>query len=186
MTTTECLPSSLVNQNVCAITGEYVISATHLVLQGPESLTIGRTYTNRKLKSWDLNHRDAILTASEDIKDRSYKILSVLQPSGTKLDYKCLKKTFSGREPSTFHMVVPKGLTTAASVVSGRCHLKNQRVTYDPAKEEFTIRSAAGDRSIFRKKKDSKSKKKAYNQDSMERLNGSLYRYRLSDGWRDD
>lgn len=179
VTATECMPSSLVNQSVCAMTGEYVISTTQLVLPGPEQLVIGHTYTNSLLSNWALNHRDTMCSSTWEVNDKKMTVIGVRQPSGSQLDYKCLEKNLLHHERSSFHLIVPKGLTTAASLVSGRRNLRNQKVSYDSKKKEFKIVSPSGDRSLFRKKKDSKGE--AYIQESMQRMNGGLYRYKMSD-----
>ena len=60
--TTEGLPSSLVNESVCVITGEYTDSILDLVIPGPEPLTLNRVYTSFSGKSpWSFNNCDRLI-----------------------------------------------------------------------------------------------------------------------------
>ena len=68
VTAIEGLPSSLVNQTVCAISGAYTDAVIDLILPGPESLVIQRSYSSNGGinlgHSWSLNHRTRLLFSS--------------------------------------------------------------------------------------------------------------------------
>ena len=62
--TTEGLPSSLVHQSVCAISGEYVDAIVDVIIPGPEPLVISRVYTSFcGEKPWNFNHYDRLVVS---------------------------------------------------------------------------------------------------------------------------
>ena len=63
--TLEGLPSSLVNQSVCAISGQYVNHSQDFILPGPEPLVFQRSYTSTEQRGnlgvgWNSNHCDRL------------------------------------------------------------------------------------------------------------------------------
>jgi hypothetical protein len=63
--TTEGLPSSLVNQSVCVISGEYTEAVQDIVLPGPEPLILQRFYGNQSRgnlgRAWSFNHGESLI-----------------------------------------------------------------------------------------------------------------------------
>ena len=94
--TTEGLPSSLVNQSVCAITGEYTDSILDVTIPGPEPLVISRVYTSFSTnRGWFFNHYDKLILGNVNYEGAPAHIIVFRQPSGAQLDYISEKK----REP---------------------------------------------------------------------------------------
>jgi hypothetical protein len=84
--TTEGLPSSLVNQSVCAISGEYTDSVVDLVIPGPEPLVISRVYTSATIEPWSFNHTEHFLLKEVRHGGESKHLITFRQPSGALLD----------------------------------------------------------------------------------------------------
>ena len=136
----EGLPISIVNGSVCAITGEFLITQTDVILPGPQPLALQRTYnsgTNEVkevgslLCGWELCFPNRLTLENKKIgscphhdHSRFRYELVLTEASGAKLSY-------HGHPRSThqysLHFNIPAGFTNCASgELSARTHLKNQ------------------------------------------------------------
>ncbi|WP_068466632.1 RHS repeat-associated core domain-containing protein [Candidatus Protochlamydia phocaeensis] len=154
--TTEGLPSNLVNQSVCVITGEFVDQSTDAVLAGPEPLVMSRFYSSQDIGGWggggwSTNQRDISCVAerfSQHPDKRNTKCLSFIlaQSSGARLTYEhdLLTKSELKKRPVEPQLVVPKGLTNGGDEISGKTNIKNQKVFFFGGQEYMQIVSGAG------------------------------------------
>ena len=176
---TEGLPSSLINQAVCAISGEYTDSIVDLVLPGPEPLTISRVYTSFRIqKPWSFNHCDKLILGDVLYDHEPSYIVAFRQPSNAQLDY-IFQKTdnYKKLKKIPFKLVVPKGLTNGASALSGKTNIKNQTLHFYPDDYIIIAQSGAGNRKTFEKVGNTKDGWPICSQISEEKVNGSCIRY---------
>lgn len=135
---TEGLPSSLVSQSVCAISGEFIDSNVDVVIPGPEPLAVRRHYGNQSVGHWSFDHRDRIFFG--ETKNRQQEptyVVCIRQPTGAHLDYfHTISKQSSKSDRLSFELVVPKGLTNGATCLSGRYNAKNQKVRLYPKEKK--------------------------------------------------
>ena len=170
VSSTEGLPSSLINGMVCAISGEYTESCTDMTIAGLEPLTIGRNYSNISNSFWSLNHVSSLATEVIGNSHRNL-IVRVRQENGSCLDfshsYKDKKKEIicSLRDPS--------GLTNG-NCAGGRYNLKNMKAHYNLQKRDVSIVNGAGDKKIFVMSKRDENRFKV---NRLKKANGSLIRY---------
>jgi RHS repeat-associated protein len=184
--TTEGVPSNLVNQSVCVISGEYTDSVLDVVLPGPESLVIQRHYSSKSPgsfgHSWSFNHRENLIFG-EAIYDKDEPIpvwlICLRQPSGAQLDYIYPKsKDISKKKHLSFQLLVPKGMTNGANHLSGQTNLKNQAVHFYPENQKIVSISGSGSRSTFVPiDYDEEDGLVMWRQETEEKANGSLYTY---------
>ena len=120
---TEGLPSSIVNESVCVISGEYVDAAVDLVVPGPEPLVIQRRYGSHSLsvngnlgRSWSLNHGELLILGQsvyDDGQEESQQVwvMALRQPSGAQLDYMYpVSKSAKKKKRLDFRLITPKNL----------------------------------------------------------------------------
>ena len=174
---TEGLPSSLVNQTVCAISGEFTTNVVDCILPGPEPLVVSRHYESSG--DWSFNHLDRLFlidVENRDNKGESKWFIHLMRPSGAQLTYwRAKSKPNSKQKEISFSLRLPKGLTNGATILSGRSNIRNQKVFFYPEKGDVISVSPSGDRSTYtRTRKDCA----AYVQSTLEKPNGSLYLYK--------
>lgn len=175
------LPSALVNNNVCAITGEFVDTQTDVALAGPEPLILQRSYSSARnpygdklLDQWSFNHpRIAI---SDHTLEKQFKVVAD-ESFGSALLYE-------GKKAESVKLQKPKGLTNCLSEeISGRTNLKNQRISIylDKKKipETLEVVTPAGDvrRFKYEKRLDKEYKLLRYQMDSELKASGHLLSY---------
>jgi RHS repeat-associated protein len=177
--TTEGLPCSLVNQSVCVISGEYTDSALDLVIPGPEPFTVSRVYTSFSSgKPWSFNHYDNLILGTVVYEGTPSYIIAFRQPSSAELDYIFEKKEgYQKLKKLPFKLVVPKGLTNGASVLSGKTNVKNQTLDFYPEEELVVAQSGSGSRKTFKKIGRTEEGWPVCGQVSEEKPNGSRFRY---------
>lgn len=170
VSTTEGIPSSLINRCVCVISGEYTDSVVDVILPGPESLVLSRTYNSlATTRPWNFNHCEELQVLREDPFDH----IRLRQPSGAFLDYIYKKeKDHKHQKELEFKFVVPPGLTNSGIVLSGKTNLRNQLIHYYPNDDLMQATTGAGNQKIFKK-----IKKNRFKQSSEKKANGSLYEY---------
>ena len=117
---TEGLPSGIVNNTVCVISGEYVDHDVDVCLQGPEPLVFQRSYCSTPKHrnmglGWSHNQRGmAASTTSfdEDDDDEPIYLTCVTEPSGSYMTYKAPKGKKVDQPPvRSYSLIRPKGLT---------------------------------------------------------------------------
>lgn len=133
---TSGMASSLINDSVCAISGEYIDSEIDLILPGPEPLILRRIYSSSNDSqaylhdAWQLAHPSTLsidrIIYVRDMRERKRYVGHLLEPSGSELIYR-------GRLPEHYlgelAFKPPKGLTNcAAGEISGRTNLRNQKL----------------------------------------------------------
>ena len=177
--TTEGIPSSLINQSVCAISGEYIDSIVDVVLPGPEPLVISRVYNSFcRTKPWAFNHYDKLILGNVIYDEAPSYMVAFRQPSNAQLDYVFEKKEgYEKLKKIPFKLVVPKGLTNGASILSGKTNIKNQTLHYYPHEEMIVAKTGAGNRKIFKKIKANAEGWPMCGQVAEEKVNGSRLRY---------
>lgn len=183
VTATEGLPSSLVNQSVCVISGEYVDQAVDVILQGPEPLVISRSYSSMDREGnigrhWRFNHQEAIWFATKtEISGRNVWCFSLTQPSGSHLYYSCSAPDKKNKlKPQRFALTVPRGLTNCGSgEISGRTNIKNQKAILFPENESelIQITSGSGVLRIYKMLKKNKNGRMLLHQISERKSNGN-------------
>ena len=178
---TEGLPSNIVNQSVCVISGEYTHSVQDLVLPGPESLVLQRFYSNfaqgNVIKGgWSFNHYEWIaMQGRYSVEKGPINVLGIRQASGAVLDYTHPQsETFMDKHKVEFDFVTPKGLTNGASNLSGRTTSKIKKSMLIPKKTKIVAISGAGTKRTFA----FNEFERIFAQKSEEKANGSLYLYR--------
>lgn len=181
--TTEGLPSSLVNQSVCVISGEYTDSVQDVVLPGPEPFIIQRFYGNKSQGSvghgWSFNHFEKLILGDAIYDQKqSVWIIALRQPSGAQLDYIYPKsKEAVKKKDLQFELLLPKGLTNGATTLSGRTNIKNQEVHFYPDADKIISISGAGHRRTFAKIGRTEDGWNICGQQKEEKVNGSVYQY---------
>lgn len=137
------LPSTLVNNHVCAITGEFVDTQTDVALAGPEPLVLRRCYSNghnalsHRLKdgwSFDIPANARVVEVPKKMGD-GFEVY-VEEHFGSSLLY-------SGKKLSKLKFEKPKGLTNCLGEISGKTNFKNQSIEFGHS--EFDVTSPAGD-----------------------------------------
>ena len=180
VSSTEGLPSSLVNGSVCVISGEYVDSVVDLVIPGPEPLVIARHYGSHS--GWSYNHVDKIRVFNTYYKQHDYPsvVMDLRQPSGARLNYLYPRaKDLDKREKLKFKLLMPKGFTNGAAALSGRTNMKNQKMYLDFDESTIEAKSPGGDKSFFTRTS-REDNYHFYVQQKMEKVNGSHYIYKKS------
>ncbi len=177
--TTEGLPSSLVNQSVCVISGEYIDSVLDAIIPGPEPLVVSRVYTSFSYANpWSFNHYDNLILGNVLYEGIPSYLIAFRQPSGAQLDYVFEKKEGHQKlKKIPFKLVVPKGLTNGASVLSGKTNVKNQTLHFHPDEDLIVAQSGSGSRKIFKKIGRTEEGWPVCGQISEEKPNGSHLRY---------
>lgn len=177
--TTEGLPSNLVNQSVCVISGDYTDSVLDIVIPGPEPLVVNRVYiSSARGMPWSFNHYDQLLLGSVLYDGTPAYIVTFRQPSGAQLDYLFEKKgDFLKLKKIPFKLIEPKGLTNGSSLLSGKTNLKNQTLDFYPDEEMIVAQSGAGNRKIFKNAGKNRDGWPLCGQISEEKVNGSRIRY---------
>lgn len=181
--TTEGLPSNLVDESVCVISGDYSDSVVDVIVPGPEPLVLQRNYSNycrgNLGKSWSFNHYDQLVVGEAVYEEKQpIWIIGLRQPSGSQLDYIYPKsKEALKKKDLLFRLSVPKGLTNGASTLSGRSNLRNQTLHFYPDEEKVVAISGAGNRRTFKKIRRSDEGWNICGEESEEKVNGSLYKY---------
>lgn len=180
----EGLPSNLVNQTVCVISGEYTDTVQDLVLPGPEKLVIQRFYGNKSHGSvgcgWCFNHGEKLVLghALYGKNKNPIWIIALRQPSGSQLDYIHYKSKASLKKKDLrFDLLFPKGLTNGNTSLSGRSNLKNQEIHFYPDEEKIMTTSGAGNRRTFIRAGRTEEGWNLCGQLKEEKVNGSLYQY---------
>lgn len=175
---TEGIPSSLINQSVCAITGKYTDMAVDALVPGPEPLIIRRTYSSDDFsgnlgQTWHLNHPEEIRLVEDYGKEKSVACI-LLQPSGAKLTYQSYEENRKHLPNGTpFYLKIPKGLTNGSCCeMSGRTNLKNQKVLYQ--NDKLFVISGAGHVRTFM---NLDGKRKKWHQLSEQKVNGNGINY---------
>lgn len=179
---TEGLPSSLVNGAVCVISGEYSDSVQDIVLQGPETFSLQRSYGSNAGGNfglgWSVNHYERLILGNVTYKNQPVWIIGMRQPSGTQLDYIHYKTNKASKSNDlNFELLLPKGLTNGAAGLSGRTNLKNQEMHYYPETEKFMSISGAGNKRKYKKISRTKEGQNTYSLNIEENVNGSIYEY---------
>ena len=176
--TTEGLPSSLVNQTVCAISGEYTDHVVDVILPGPEPLVISRVYNSFSAgKPWTFNHYEKLIVDYGRYEDKPVDHVRLRQPTGAQLDYIFEKKSnYKKLKKLDFKLITPKGLTNGAVMLSGRTNIKNQALRYYPEEETIETISGAGSRKVF-KEIVVEDGKPVFGQISETKANGNNYKY---------
>lgn len=178
--TLEGLPSSLVNQSVCAISGQYTNQSLDFVLPGPEPLVFQRTYSSTTQRGnlgigWNSNHCDWLSFETSNYEEEFIWACLLAQPSGAKLFFKHAydeKHTKSHR--LSLNLVEQDGLTNGSSQeISGRTNPKNHKVYWHPKEEIFQSVSGAADVRTFKKEK----KINGYCLFQESKINGSTFEY---------
>jgi hypothetical protein len=115
--TTEGLPSSLVNQSVCVISGQYIDSVIDLVIPGPEPLVMQRHYGNQADGNiggfWSFNHF-ARMAAGKALyqKEQPIWVLALREPSGSQFDYIYPQsREATKKKHLQFQLIVPSALS---------------------------------------------------------------------------
>ena len=177
--TTEGLPSSLVNQTVCVISGEYTDHVVDVILPGPEPLVISRTYNSfSAAKPWKFNHYEKLIVERGRYEDKPVDHVRLRQPTGAQLDYIFEKKSnYSKLKKLDFKLITPKGLTNGAVMLSGRTNIKNQALRYYPEEETIETISGAGSRKVFKEKMIDEDGIPVFGQISETKANGNNYKY---------
>lgn len=177
--TTEGLPSNLVNQSVCVISGEYTDSVVDVVIPGPEPLTVSRVYTSfSSRKPWSFNHCDNLILGNVSYQGVPSFLIAFRQPSSAQLDYIFEKREgYQKLKKFAFKLVVPKGMANGASILSGKTNLRNQTLHFYPDKELIVAQSGSGSRKMFKKKGRTEEGWPICGQLFEEKPNGSRIRY---------
>ncbi len=184
--TTEGLPSNLVNQSVCVISGEYTDSVLDVVLPGPEPLIIQRNYGSQSNgglgKSWSFNHRERLILGQatyEKEESTPVWVIGFRQPSGAQLDYiHPRSKETHKKKRLHFELLIPKGLTNGASHLSGKTNIKNQKVVLHSDIKKIISTSGSGSRSTFVPIDMTEDEDLLmWGKESEEKINGSVYIY---------
>lgn len=153
LSSSEGLPSTLSNGTVCVISGEYVDTAEDLVLPGPETFIVKRTYGSQSMgcfgASWAMEHQEILLVENVIHEDERSKLFRFIQPSGAQIDYVCEIEEFKKKKRINPKLVIPKGLTNGAHFLSGRTNLKNQVIHYNTEDLTLAAVTGSGDRKIF-------------------------------------
>jgi RHS repeat-associated protein len=177
VSSTEGIPSSLINGSVCAISGEYTESTVDMVIAGVEPLVIGRNYSNKSNPLWSLNHIDKLEVKSFEDCKHPLLVIKLRQSNGSTVDF---VHPFDEKERKLKHLVCklrsPKGLTNGASGLSGRTNLKNQVVNYHGDKQALSMINGAGDESQFEWES---SHSRICRQKKLKKINGSSYSYEI-------
>ncbi len=148
--TTEGLPSSLVNQSVCAITGEYTDSMLDVCIAGPEPLILSRTYASFAFDAWSYNHFEVFTLYEAYYKGVPSYLLALRRPSGARLGYVHEKQEHSKLKKLPFTLVPPVGLTNGGSILSGKTNVKNQKVHVDLDQKKAVARTGDGSHKFFK------------------------------------
>lgn len=177
--TTEGLPSSLVNQSVCVISGEYTDSVLDVMIPGPEPLMVSRIYTSfSSRKPWSFNHYDNLILGDVLYEGKPSYVIAFRQPSSAQLDYIFEKKEgFQKLKKIPFKLIIPKGLTNGASILSGKTNVKNQTLHFYPDEDLIIAQSGSGSRKTFKKIGRTEDGWPICGQVSEEKPNGSRLRY---------
>lgn len=176
--TLEGLPSSLVDQSVCAISGEYTDTLVDLIIPGPEPLVFGRVYTSfSNEKSWWFNHCDRLIVDKVHYEGIPSYLIAFRRSSGAQIDYIYQIKEEPHQKKVPFTLVVPKGLTNGATILSGRTHIKNQSLHFYPEEEIIVSKCGAGNRKTFKKTGKTNEGLLVLGQIDEEKVNGSRIRY---------
>lgn len=160
----EGLPTSIVEDAVCAITGEYVDYAVDVILPGPEPLVITRSYSSMNTMGnlgdyWSHNHCDAMLLSKVIKQHVPYYRIFLVQPTTAKIGYMCpmkkadeTKKKKTKKQKIEFLIDMPKGITNGFSgKISGRTDIKNQKVFFYPDSDKIEVINGAGSKKILTK-----------------------------------
>ncbi len=182
--TTEGLPSNIVNQSVCVITGSYIDYEVDAFLPGPEPLIFSRSYSSLHSKgllgNWCSNHREAIWLKKGYENGHQTLCFLLAQPSGSIFYYKGLYPTHKNKS-YTFQLVHPKGLTNGATgEISGKSNIKNQKIVLLPDLEIVETTTGAGHVRTFKRLTKSKEDGRVILCQVSERKangNGLLYKY---------
>jgi hypothetical protein len=143
LSATDGLPNSLVNNHVCAITGEFIYSAQDALIPGPESLAIQRFYSSGQSGgnfgcSWALNHQDSLCAYDAYLKKEEGFACCLYQRNGGRCQYVGLNSIRKKNQPTPMMLSLAKGWTnTATGQLSARSHIGNQKCIYLPAQDQF-------------------------------------------------
>lgn len=152
----EGLPSSLVNQSVCAISGEYVDQVVDLALPGPEPLIMYRSYSSLDARgnlgnSWGFNHRDSIWLDCKNDQGIDKLCFLLTQPSGARLYYSAPYPASKHPHSCSFALTLPKGLTNCAGQeISGRTNIKNQKAVFNCHNKIMHVTLGTGAKRTFK------------------------------------
>lgn len=141
-------PSTIVNDSVCIINGEFVDTQTDITLVGPEPLIFRRNYSSSDesswfmYKGWNLNYPSTIEMDSR--KDLTKKFTVCLaEPSGAKLLY--AKEKDKKNDIQTLLLENRKGLTNlGGGLISARTNLKNQTFQISKDTKSCIVRTSEG------------------------------------------
>lgn len=161
----EGLPSNLVADCVCVITGEYVENEIDFTVQGPEPLSFQRLYSSNVDRTsfggyWSNNYQDCVMILPFEKEGFKYKKIILKQPSNAYVSYQISSIKLNNAEENKipFKFDVPKGLTNSS--FSGRGNLKNQKAFFCRAEDRedntILIENPLGDRLIFKSSKKDK------------------------------
>lgn len=187
---TEGEPSSIVNNCVCAISGELFLHERDVALTGGEPLIIDRSYsnfqTNASLGLWGLDYIEEItisdvkLFRNDEDDGKNADKLSLIRHTGARIDYlHPQSKKDKKKSKIRFDLCVPPGLTNTGSRISGQMNIRNQEVHYHPEDERVTVKMGNGCLKTF--KKVSKHDKDGWRLEKEEKGNGNLV-YHIQDG----
>ncbi len=160
----EGLPLSIVNNSVCVITGEFVDTQTDLVLPGPEPLLLERTYSSGSRMESDLGYSWTFCFpnrlyaqklelqrcnegACQGLNEFNYYAY-LTEATGANLRYIQFKAPPSKK--LALGLSYPKGYTNSASgELSGRTHVKNQKLNLIDGLSEVEVSEPNGDKRLY-------------------------------------
>lgn len=148
------LISTIVDDSVCVITGEYIDSETDLILPGPEPLVLGRNYSSGNCSrselfhGWQMNH--SLWIEMDDL----WREAVLTEGSGAVLTYKTdlteperkKKRKKEKKDFEEFRFEEPKGLTNCfGEEISARSNLRNQKLEIDSKNKQGHLHGASKD-----------------------------------------
>ncbi|MDP1881207.1 MAG: RHS repeat-associated core domain-containing protein [Parachlamydiaceae bacterium] len=174
VSSTEGLPSNLVNDSVCVISGEYTESVNDIMIMGPEPLCFGRHYSNKSCVRWNFSHMEKVIVSDIVEDDKSQTLSRIYASSGSQIDF---IHTNHGKDKHKESILCKlrssKGITNGASCLSARTNLKNQTIHYYHDKHHLKVINGAGDESIY----NSNPYSSVYYLTKCNKINGHSYRY---------
>ena len=183
LATTEGLPSNLVDQRVCVISGDFVDQSVDVVLSGPETMVIQRNYSNLDPRGnfgrgWSINHRGATNNYQGPYEGVTHLCFLLMQPSSARLNYICPReKGDTEKRELHFKPLIPKGYTHGGKGLTGRDFLPNQQVLFYPKEDKIVVKTSMGSKRIFfEEKRDEEGYAICYEKEERKR-NQSRYVY---------
>lgn len=183
--------SSIVNQSVSAISGDFIDCEVDAIIPGAEPLVIQRTYNSSDLSKgfihtgWQLSAPQDLLLTFNGAK-KNYQILCG-DPSGCSLSYKNIKKRpkYKGKTIELWPEVT-RGMTNVSfEEISGHTNLKNRYINWqkksinDHARETLDVFDGKGAHRFFKQEKN-KDKTVSYNLLWEKKHNGNQSRFSYS------